>query len=110
MGQSLQTFTHLKQLDFAYWYRGLGSSTAEVDYIIPMMQRLVPIEVKSGKTGRLKSLHLFMAESQQPLAVRVYSGMLKVQKIQTNNHQSFMLLSVPFYLLDRLKNIVEEMI
>jgi len=109
VGQSLQTFTYLKQLDFAYWYRGLGSSTAEVDYIIPIMQRLVPIEVKSGKTGRLKSLHLFMAESQQPLAVRVYSGMLKVQKIQTTDQQSFMLLSVPFYLLDRLKNIVEEM-
>lgn len=51
-----------------------------------------------------------MAESQKPMAVRVYSGMLKVQKIQTTNNQSFMLLSVPFYLLDRLKNIVEEMI
>lgn len=110
VGQSLQTFTHLKQLDFAYWYRGAGSSTAEVDYLIPIKQRLVPIEVKSGKTGRLKSLHLFMAESQQPLAVRVYSGVLKAQKIQSSNHSSFMLLSVPFYLLDRLKNIVEEMI
>jgi len=109
VGQSLQTFSHLKQLDFAYWYRGRGSSIAEVDYIIPIKQRLVPIEVKSGKTGRLKSLYLFMAESQQPLAVRVYTGMLKVQKIQTTNLQKFKLLSIPFYLLDRLKSIVEEM-
>jgi len=110
VGQSLQTFTHLKQLDFAYWYRDRGSSIAEVDYIIPFNQHLVPIEVKSGKSGRLKSLHLFMAESQQPLAVRVYSGGLKVQKIQTSNTSSFLLLSVPFYLLDRLKSIVGEMI
>jgi len=110
VGQSLQTFTHLKQFDFAFWYRGLGSSIAEIDYIIPLKQRLVPIEVKSGKSGKLKSLHLFMAESQQPLAVRVYSGILKVQKIQTSNYPSFVLLSVPFYLLDKLKSIVEEMI
>ena len=110
VGQSLQTFTHLKKMDFAFWYRDRGSSIAEIDYIVPFNQHLVPIEVKSGKTGRLKSLHLFMAESQQPLAIRVYSGMLKVQKIQTTYNQSFMLLSVPFYLLDRLKSIVEEMI
>ena len=51
-----------------------------------------------------------MAESQQPLAVRVYSGGLKVQRIQTSNTSSFLLLSVPFYLLDRLKSIVGEMI
>ena len=48
-------------------------------------------------------------ESINPLAVRVYSGMLKVQKIHTANNKSFTLLSIPFYLLDRLKNIVEEM-
>ena len=77
---------------------------------IPFNQHLVPIEVKSGKSGRLKALHLFMAESQQPLAVRVYSGGLKVQRIQTSNTSSFLLLSVPFYLLDRLKSIVGEMI
>ena len=51
-----------------------------------------------------------MAESQQPLAVRVYSGVLKMQKIQTSNHPSFTMLSIPFYLLGRLKSIVEEMI
>lgn len=30
-----------------------------------------------------------MAESQQPLAVRVYSDVLKVQKIQTSNSSEF---------------------
>ena len=43
-------------------------------------------------------------------AIRVYSGMLKVQEVQTSNHQGYILLSFPYYLLDRMKDLVEEMI
>ena len=35
------------------------NSKAEVDFIIEQ-KHLIPIEVKSGKTGRLKSLHIYL--------------------------------------------------
>jgi predicted AAA+ superfamily ATPase len=36
------------------------SSQAEVDYITQENNKIIPIEVKSGTTGHLKSLHEFL--------------------------------------------------
>ncbi len=41
-----------------YWARSAKSSTAEVDYIAAVEGKIYPIEVKSGSSGSLKSLHL----------------------------------------------------
>jgi len=45
-----------------YWARAARSSTAEVDYLVDLPDGLHPAEVKSGPSGRLKSLHLFLRE------------------------------------------------
>ena len=44
-----------------YWDRQAKSSSAEVDYLAVLNGRIHPVEVKSGATGSLKSLHLFLA-------------------------------------------------
>jgi len=46
--------------DVYYWSRRAKSSSAEVDYIAVMDSEIYPVEVKSGSSGRLKSLHLFL--------------------------------------------------
>lgn len=43
-----------------YWSRDARNSNAEVDYLIEKNTEIIPIEVKSGKSGRLKSLHLLL--------------------------------------------------
>jgi uncharacterized protein len=43
-----------------YWARDAKSSNAEVDYLLQNGARILPIEVKSGSAGRLKSLHLLL--------------------------------------------------
>lgn len=43
-----------------YWSRDARSSSAETDYIIEKGQEIIPIEVKSGKSGSLRSLHLLL--------------------------------------------------
>lgn len=43
-----------------HWSRQAKSSTAEVDYVAVIDGRIHPVEVKSGASGRLKSLHLFL--------------------------------------------------
>ena len=53
-----------------YWTRESPNSTAEVDFLVPLGGGVLPVEVKAGKTGRLKSLQLFLAEKKAPAALR----------------------------------------
>jgi predicted AAA+ superfamily ATPase len=43
-----------------YWARDAKSSSAEVDYLVQNSGEILPVEVKSGSAGRLKSLHLLL--------------------------------------------------
>ena len=43
-----------------YWHREARSSNAEVDYLLQQEDRIIPLEVKSGATGKLKSLRMFL--------------------------------------------------
>jgi predicted AAA+ superfamily ATPase len=40
------------------------NSSAEVDYVIQHENQVIPIEVKAGTTGTLRSLHEFMIEKK----------------------------------------------
>ena len=57
-----------------YWSRAASSSTAEVDYLLARQGCALPVEVKSGPAGRLKSLHLFLAQYPDSPAGYVLSG------------------------------------
>jgi len=48
------------QDEIYYWSREAKSSSAEVDFLIVQNNQIFPVEVKSGSTGRLKSLHLLL--------------------------------------------------
>jgi len=43
-----------------YWSRSAKGSTAEVDYLAVIDGKIIPVEVKSGPSGRLRSLHLLL--------------------------------------------------
>jgi len=45
-----------------YWQRLKKGSSAEVDYIIARDGEIYPVEVKSGRVGRLKSIKIFLNE------------------------------------------------
>ncbi len=45
-----------------YWQRLEKSSTAEVDFLAVKQGQVIPVEVKSGVSGRLRSLHLFLEQ------------------------------------------------
>jgi predicted AAA+ superfamily ATPase len=48
--------------DLHYWARRAKGSTAEVDYLVVVDGAIVPVEVKSGASGRLRSMHLLLKE------------------------------------------------
>lgn len=94
------------------WMRQKASSNAEVDYLLTMGQQVIPIEVKAGKTGTLKSLHLFVSLKQRDVALRFNAAAPSVVDIQTNvpscDRQSFRLLSLPFYLIGQTRRLCTE--
>ncbi len=45
-----------------YWARDAKSSSAEVDFLVLRNGAVSPVEVKAGKGGSLKSLHLYLNE------------------------------------------------
>ena len=53
-----------------YWHREAKSANAEVDYLVQHRNGIVPIEVKAGKKGAMKSLAMLMQEKGLPLGVR----------------------------------------
>ena len=57
-----------------YWKRDSKNSNAELDFIYQDNNKIIPIEVKSGHSGSLKSLHLFMKTYPDIPKAYVFSG------------------------------------
>ena len=53
-----------------YWQREKSGSTAEVDYIVPLGQDIIPIEVKAGTKSTMQSMFLFLGEKQRSYGIR----------------------------------------
>ena len=47
-----------------YWSRAgeAKGSNAEVDYLVALKGRIVPIEVKSGPAGKLRGMHILLRD------------------------------------------------
>jgi uncharacterized protein len=106
VGQTLLAMNTHKNENLYYWYREQKGVTSKVDYLIVVNDRLVPVEVKSGKTGTLRSLHNFMDESKSDFAIRIYSGNLSTERLATQKGKKFKLFSIPFYLLFRIRELL----
>jgi len=97
VGQQLRTINEpYIEPELYYWLRE-GKGSAEVDYVIQHGTRIIPIEVKSGTSGTLKSLHLFRELKKLKTAFRIYSGL---------PHHDGKLYSIPFYLLGQIHRLL----
>jgi len=81
-----------------FWVREKKQATSEVDLVYSHHGLVIPIEVKSGSTGSLKSLHQFVERSAHPYAVRLYAGEFKVEKTKTQGGTPYLLMNMPYYL------------
>jgi predicted AAA+ superfamily ATPase len=91
-----------------FWTREKGA--AEIDFLYPFKEFVIPIEVKSGKAGKLKSLIQFMEKTNHPYAVRIYSGRSRIDQIKLPSGNFFFLYSMPYYLLSRLDEAINQFI
>ena len=68
----------------------------------------IPVEVKSGKVGKLKSLLQYVELSDVKLAIRLYAGPFQIDKLKSLNGKSFTLLNIPYYLTDNLEKYLDR--
>jgi predicted AAA+ superfamily ATPase len=112
VGQMLRTlFPFYKEPSLYYWQREEKGSQAEIDYLLEHKGEVIPIEVKSGSTGSLKSLHLFMNIKRSALAVRLNDSIPSITAVKIKNGDepeiSYTLLSLPFYLTSQIHRLLD---
>ncbi|MXX38745.1 MAG: DUF4143 domain-containing protein, partial [Gemmatimonadetes bacterium] len=97
-----------------YWLREGKSANAEVDYAIARGAWIVPVEVKAGTSGTLRSLHQFALAKGTSLAVRFDLNPPTVQPIRhqvsgTQQSVEMTLLSLPLYLVGQLGRLLDQL-
>lgn len=113
VGQLLRTVTPAYiPPSIYYWQREKKGAEAEVDYIIQHENQIIPIEVKAGTTGALRSLHQFMKEKKRTTAIRINSDVPRVGPVHVKDSLgssiAYNLLSIPFYLLGQIHRLIKS--
>ena len=91
-----------------YWAREARHANAEVDFVISRNQEILPVEVKAGKTGTLRSTYQFLQEKGRQRAVRFHTGSPALEEIKLPGHAgtTARLLSLPLYALGQLDRLL----
>jgi predicted AAA+ superfamily ATPase len=111
VGQLLQTIRpHYYEPKLYYWMREKSGAEAEIDYLIQDNMRIIPIEVKSGSTGTLRSLHNFMKLRNLKTAVRINADYPSITTVNIKDHTgaliNYQLLSIPLYLTEQIHRLL----
>lgn len=107
VGQELLAFQFNSLSSLYFWVREKKDATAEVDYLFQHNGLLIPIEVKSGKVGTLKSLHSYMDIAPHDFAIRVYAGELNIRDAITQKGKTYKLLNLPYFLVSQIEKYID---
>lgn len=90
-----------------FWVREKPTAVAEVDYLYQYGSKLIPVEVKSGAEGTLRSLHQFMDQAPHNMAIRLYAGSISISEIKTQEGKLYYLLNLPYFLVSQIDGYLE---
>jgi len=94
-----------------FWHPPKSEQQAEIDFLFESGNRIYPLEVKSGTSGSIKSLHSYVIKKQASHALRISSGKPSIQTITARSNkqeQPFTLIDLPFYLVNQLERLLAE--
>ena len=96
-----------------YWVREERNANAEIDFIFQHDNLIFPIEVKAGKTGALKSMHVYLLEKKINSGIRLNTDTPSLGKFKTkvrsgtiHSEISIQLLSLPLYMTSQLNRLL----
>jgi uncharacterized protein len=100
IGQQLLTaMDPFEERQIHFWAREKKSSQAEIDYLTTYKGMVFPVEVKSGKSGTLKSLRLFLEEHPgTPFGIR-----FSMNELSWHDR----ILSIPLYMAEYWQRFAE---
>lgn len=106
IGQEILAFQYNALSALHFWVREKKESTAEVDYLFQYDGLIIPIEVKSGKEGTLKSLHNYMDLAPHDMAIQFYAGALNITNAITKNGKQYQILNLPYFLGSQIEKYI----
>ena len=106
VGQELLSSSSIVSSRRHFWVREARNSQAEVDFLHHFNDQLVPIEVKSGDNSKLKSLQLYMDESNAKVAIRFWSHAYSTSTITLPSKKRYLLINLPFYYSGQIEKIL----
>ena len=101
--QAIHTELHYKP---AFWVRENNNANAEIDLIFAYQKHIFPVEIKSGKQGKLRSLHQFIEQSEFPFGIRMCGNSFSIEQATTASGNSYTLMNLPYYLAGKLPEYV----
>jgi len=105
--QQLQAQNHSPLYKPVFWVREKANSNAEVDLLYQYKKYLIPIEIKSGGHGTLRSLHQFIEQSSHKFGVRLLANKFSVESVKTPKGIPYLLMNLPYYASSRIPQYVE---
>jgi predicted AAA+ superfamily ATPase len=90
-----------------FWVREEKGTSSEVDLVYQYGKYIIPVEVKSGKQGKLRSLHQFMERTNHPYAIRLYAGTFSIENAKTPGGVPYLLMNLPYYLTSKLPEYIQ---
>ena len=93
-----------------YWLREGKSDNAEVDFLWSVGKQIVPLEVRAGASGRLRSLGVLCQLKSLTYAVRFDTNLPSIMKVAAGTSHNFELVSLPLYLASETDRIIAELL
>jgi hypothetical protein len=90
-----------KSPELFFWEKSSKIDSAEVYYVTYVDSHIIPMEVKAGKTGRLKSLNTFIREKNVVFGIKVSQNHFAWEKN---------ILSLPLYLLSEIERLSQSIL
>ncbi len=110
-GQQIRIFQSYHEDPALFYWQRAGGRQGEIDYIIQHGTDVVPVEIKAGAKGAMKSLHQFMFDKSLRLAVRCDTNPPSIGQMQVKttlgDEVSYTLLSVPLYMVEFLPHLLD---
>jgi predicted AAA+ superfamily ATPase len=94
-----------------FWVSESSKANAEVDYLLPGPGYPLPVEIKAGASGSLKSLHLFLHRAGLGLGIRLHAGPAAEERHEVKvegGRLTYRLLSLPIYLAEEVENLIRQ--
>jgi predicted AAA+ superfamily ATPase len=95
-----------------FWVSESAHANSETDYLLPGPGFPVPVEVKSGASGALKSLHQFLWRAGRTVGIRLHAGTFADERHEVRMPEGLLryrLLSLPLYLAEEVTPLLERL-